>query len=118
MVVPGNNSPGTARGLHLAGSIQSGTRNGQTEWWYRKVNQKAEGMKCRQSQRPDSTDDGGEPSPSGPVRGKRGVMLTEPLVGNDGEYTEIHKHVDETTMDSRAGEKVPAAGFHIVASFD
>ena len=30
-------------------------------------------------------------------------MLTEPLVGNDGEYTEIHKHVDETTMDSRAG---------------
>ena len=60
-------------------------------------------MKCRQSQRPDSTDDGGEPRPSGSVRGKRGVVLTESLAGNGGEYAETHKHVDETTMDSRAG---------------
>ena len=37
--VPGNNSPGSARGLHLAESVQSGTRKGQTKRWYRKVNQ-------------------------------------------------------------------------------
>ena len=29
-------------------------------------------------------------------------MPTEILVGNDGKYTEIHKHVDETTMDRGA----------------
>ena len=31
--VPGNNSPGSARGLHLTGSVQSGTGNGQTKRW-------------------------------------------------------------------------------------
>ena len=37
--VPGNNSPGSARALHLVGSVQSGTGNGQTKRWCRKVNQ-------------------------------------------------------------------------------
>ena len=34
---------------------------------------------------------------------KAGCCVNRALVGNDGEYAEIHKHVDETTMDSRAG---------------
>ena len=43
-------------------------------------------------------------------------METESLAGNDGQYTEIDKHVHETTMDSRAGQEAPGAGAQLVAS--
>ena len=39
-----------------------------------------------------------------PKAGNRGVICTEPLMGNAGGNPEFHEHVHETAVDSRTGE--------------
>ena len=79
---------------------------------------KPKAMRSRKSWRLDSTSEGGEPWPSGPAGGKRGVICTDPLRGNVGGNAEFHEHVHETTVDNRTGEGAPAAGVHVAASSD
>ena len=67
-------------------------------------------MRCRESWRPHSTVDSGEPGPPGPDRGKGGVTSLDPLGGNDGGTPEFQYHVNETTVDSRTGAGAPGKG--------
>src|SRR3954468_13424789 len=59
-----------------------------------------------------STGDGGEPSSSGPVRGKGGVRSREPLPRHTGGDPEPCKPVHEPTTDSRSGEGKTRNGAH------
>src|SRR4051795_8900463 len=61
------------------------------------------------------TDDGGEPSSSGPVRGKGGARSREPLPRHTGGDPEPCKPVHEPTTDSRSGEGKTGGGAQLAA---
>ena len=58
------------------------------------------------------TGDGGEPSSSGPVRGKGGARSREPLPRHTGGDPEPCEPVHEPTTDSQSGEVKTGGGAH------
>src|SRR3954465_5488464 len=67
-------------------------------------------MRGGKSKRLHSTDDGGEPSSSGPVRGKGGARSREPLPRHTGGDPEPCEPVHEPTTDSPSGEVKTGGG--------
>src|SRR3954454_4883709 len=70
----------------------------------------ADGMRGGKSWRLHRTGDGGEPSSSGPVRGKGGARSREPLPRHTGGDPEPCEPVHEPTTDSQSGEVKTGGG--------